>query len=88
MCCHETLRPERRTCPAGKFKDLLGNFLTGSHIAWGRRRAGESVWAKHRALLGGTGKCTETPGNNYTWSQLCCKKQNELLMRGKEKDPH
>lgn len=41
--------------------------------------------SEHRALLGHGGKCTETPGNNYTWSQFCCKKQNELFMNRERK---
>lgn len=74
---------KEETYSSGKFKNLLGNFLTGSHIIWGRRRPGKSEL--------NTGPCCEaqvnaqTLGNNYTWSQFCCRKQNELFMKRKRK---
>lgn len=40
---------------------------------------GVSVLAKH------IGKRTETAGNNYIWSQFCCKKQNELFLKRERK---
>lgn len=70
---------KEETYPAGTFENLLGKLLTGTHTAWGRREVGVSVLAKH------IGKRTETAGNNYIWSQFCCKKQNEPFLKRERK---
>lgn len=77
---------KEETCPAGKFKILLGNFLIGSHITWGRR-AGGSVWAS-------TGPCWDTEVNAQRHQEIITLGANfagrskmNCSWIGKEKEP-